>query len=79
MNTVLGISIILLISAIIVFAIKLVWYWAKRLKDHIERHMKIMENIDSYLWYETEWGKDRRKLKKQKESDTKWQTKLLFN
>ena len=66
MNTVLGISIILTVLFILVFIIKFIWYWAKRLKDHIERHMEIMENIDSYLWYETEWGNDIKKLRKQK-------------
>lgn len=69
MNTVLGISIILLISAIIVFVIKFAWYWLKRLKDYIERHMEIMENINSYLWYETEWDNDIKKLRKQKGSN----------
>jgi len=69
MNAVLGISIILTVSFILVFIIRLVWYLAKRLKDHIERHMEIMENIDSYLWNETEWGNDIKKLRKQKGSD----------
>lgn len=69
MNTVLGIGIILTVSFILALIIRFVWYWGKRLKDHIERHMEIMENIDSYLWYETEWGNDIKKLRKQKGSN----------
>ncbi len=71
MNTVLGISIILTVSFILVFIIRFVWYLAKRLKDLIKRHMEIMENIDRYLWYETEWGNDIKKLRKQKGSEEK--------
>lgn len=61
------IIVVCIMSIVMTLAIRVIILCWKWLKAQIERHMEIMENIDSYLWYETEWGKDRRKLKENKE------------
>ena len=58
--------VICLVSVALTLTIRVAWLIGKWIKNQIDRHMEIMENIDSFLWFETEWGKDRRKLKEQK-------------
>ena len=58
------IIVVCIMSIVMTVAIRVIILCWKWLKAQIERHMEIMENIDDYLFYETEYGARKRKEKR---------------